>query len=210
MFRNDERGNPVATLMGRFFGVHDVNIQAEATAEASPANAMTCVKPFTIPDKWIEKQTPPWDPDDTFEMYDNHGNPLDNPDVYIPADQPGYTGYNAERDRGIELMIRAGTGNDINPSFYFSYAIGGDHRRQRVRLEHRQLQHDDDGLWRPPAHGARQHGGPDHRRHRRADRQGSRRRLGHDATTKPSARSTPARVLSPFRCTTRSTTTRAS
>jgi hypothetical protein len=125
VFRNDERGNPVGTLMGQYFGVTDVNIQAEATAEASPANAMTCVKPFTIPDKWIERQTPPWDPSDTFETHDVHGNPLANPDVYIPADQPGYTGYNAERDRGVELMIRAGTGNDIMPSFYFSYAIGG-------------------------------------------------------------------------------------
>jgi hypothetical protein len=125
VFRNDERGNPVGTLMGRFFGVVDVDISAEATAEASPANAMTCVKPFTIPDKWTEVQTPPWDPTDTFETHDIHGNPLDNPDVYIPADQPGYTGYNAERDRGVELMIRAGTGSDINPSFYFSYAIGG-------------------------------------------------------------------------------------
>lgn len=125
VFRNDERGNPVGTLMGQYFGVTDVNIQAEATAEASPANAMTCVKPFTIPDKWIERQTPPWDPDDTFETHDRHGNPLANPDVYIPADQPGYTGYNAERDRGVELMIRAGTGNGIMPSFYFSYAIGG-------------------------------------------------------------------------------------
>ena len=67
VFRNDERGNPVGTLMGQYFGVTDVNIQAEATAEASPANAMTCVKPFTIPDKWTERQTPPWDPSDTFE-----------------------------------------------------------------------------------------------------------------------------------------------
>ena len=125
VFRNDERGNPVGTLMGRFFGVVDVDISAEATAEASPANAMTCVKPFTIPDKWIERQTPPWDPSDTFETHDIHGNPLPDPDVYIPADQPGYTGYDAERDKGIELMIRAGTGNNIMPSFYFSYAMGG-------------------------------------------------------------------------------------
>ena len=126
VFRNDERGNPIGTLMGRFFGVTDVDIMAEATAEASPANAMTCVKPFTIPDKWVENQTPPWDPDDTFETHDIHGNPLENPDLYIPADQPGYTGYSARRDKGTELMIRAGTGNDIMPSFYFSYAIGGE------------------------------------------------------------------------------------
>lgn len=125
VFRNDERGNPVGTLMGQYFGVTDVNIQAEATAEASPANAMTCVKPFTIPDKWIEHQTPPWDVDDTFDVVDNQGNPLASPDEYIPADQPGYTGYNAELDKGMELMIRAGTGNNVFPSFYFSYAMGG-------------------------------------------------------------------------------------
>ena len=68
-------------LLRRRHGQHD----AVATAEASPANAMTCVKPFTIPDKWIEKQDPGgYDSlNSTFDMYDNHGNPLANPDVYI-------------------------------------------------------------------------------------------------------------------------------
>jgi hypothetical protein len=101
---------------------------AVATAEVSPANAETCVKPFTIPDRWVEKQDPGgFDPQNsTFDSADRHGNPLANPDIYIPADQPGYTGYSAERDKGTELMIRAGTGNNINPSMYFSYAIGGD------------------------------------------------------------------------------------
>ncbi len=114
--------------MGRFFGVDTANTDAVATAEASPANAMTCVKPFTIPDRWIEKQDPGgFDSlNSTFDSADQHGNPLGNPDIYIPADQPGYTGYNAERDKGMPLMIRAGTGNNINPSMYFSYAIGGD------------------------------------------------------------------------------------
>jgi hypothetical protein len=46
---------------------------ATATAEVSPANAMTCVKPFTIPDKWIENQTPPWDGDDTYDAFNNQG-----------------------------------------------------------------------------------------------------------------------------------------
>jgi Flp pilus assembly protein TadG len=123
--RTDARGNPLMTLMGRFFGVSQADMTAEATAEASQANAMTCVKPFTIPDKWIERQTPPWDVDDTFDVVDNKGNPLPNPDVYVPSDSPGYTGYSHDTDRGLELMIRAGTGNNITPSFYFSYAIGG-------------------------------------------------------------------------------------
>jgi hypothetical protein len=125
VFRTSERGNPLATLMGRIYGVTTANVGAVATAEASQANAMTCVMPFTIPDKWIEKQTPDWDADDTFQMWDNQQNPIDPMDVYYDAtDKARYTGYNAERDRGTEMMIRAGTGNDINPSMYFSYAIG--------------------------------------------------------------------------------------
>jgi hypothetical protein len=79
-----------------------------------------------IPDRWTEKQTPGWDATDTFEMYDNHGNLMGNPDVYIPADQPGYTGYNVGRDKGMQLTIRAGSGSNIEPSSYFSWKMPGD------------------------------------------------------------------------------------
>ena len=116
VYRTAARSNSIPTMMGKFFGVNTVNIDAVATAEASPANAMTCVKPFTIPDRWMEGGTRLSEADDTFD----YGH-----DTYIPADQEGYTGYNAERDKGMELMIRSGTGNNIQPSFYFSYAIGG-------------------------------------------------------------------------------------
>ena len=115
VYRTGARSNPVPTMMGRFFGVSQVNIDAVATAEASNANAMTCVKPFTIPDRWLEGGTRLSEADDTYDS---------TQDRYIPSG-PNYTGYNAERDKGMELMIRAGTGNNIQPSFYFSYAIGG-------------------------------------------------------------------------------------
>ena len=123
--RSSVRGNPLTTFFAPIFGVDTVNIGAEATAEVSPANAMTCVKPFTIPDKWIERQTPPWDPTDTFNLYDNKGKPLADPDVYIPLGQPGYTGYNANTDRGALVTLKAGQGSQITPSFYFPYSIGG-------------------------------------------------------------------------------------
>ena len=126
VFRTGARGNPVSTLIAWFFKIKTADIVATATAEASPANAMNCVKPFTIPDKWTEKQTPGWDVNDTYDAYDNKGKPLAKPDIYIPAGQPGYTGYSMEADRGLPLMIRAGTGNNIAPSFYFSLAIGGE------------------------------------------------------------------------------------
>ena len=125
VYRTGGRGNPLATIIGQYFGVASADVTSTATAAASPANAMTCVKPFTIPDKWIETQTPPWDPSDTFDAFDKKGKPLANPDIYVPADQPGYTGYDAHSDRGTQLAVKAGTGNNIEPSFYFAWAIPG-------------------------------------------------------------------------------------
>jgi Flp pilus assembly protein TadG len=123
--RSAARQNGVSTLIARFFGIAEADINAVAVAEASRANAMTCVKPFTIPDKWIEKQTGPWDETDTFETHTNKTTPLSNPDLYIPADQPGYTGYSMEADKGRLLEIRAQVGTNIMPSFFFSIAING-------------------------------------------------------------------------------------
>jgi Flp pilus assembly protein TadG len=122
--RTAARGNAVSTLIAQYFGMATADIGATATAEVSPANAMTCVKPFTIPDKWNEAQTPPWSGDDTYDAFDNRGRPLLNPDIYIPANQTGYTGYNQESNRGERLELRADNGSKITVSFYFSLAMG--------------------------------------------------------------------------------------
>jgi hypothetical protein len=124
VYRTSARLNPISTLMGQFFGIMSADLTAVATAEAARANAATCVKPFTIPDRWIENQTGPWDPGDTFDMYDSHNNLLTDADTYYPASDSRYTGYNATRDKGMHLTIRAGTGTNINPTFYFSFAVG--------------------------------------------------------------------------------------
>src|SRR5688572_22847564 len=122
--RSSARGNPLTTFFAPIFNINTGDVGAIATAEVSPANAMTCVKPFTVPDKWIEKQTPPWDPDDTFDVVDNKGKPLADPDVYIPIGQTGYTGYNAVADKGTLITLKAANGTNIAPSFYFPYSIG--------------------------------------------------------------------------------------
>jgi hypothetical protein len=145
-FLNDEAGEPtrvrvtvrrtVPTLIAQVLQILDsADISAVATAEVSPANAMTCVKPFTIPDKWIENQSPPWSGDDTYEAYyssgPNKGQKRPDADVYIPAmdengnKNPDYTGYNMQANRGQRLVIRAHHGNEITSSFYFSIAIAG-------------------------------------------------------------------------------------
>jgi Flp pilus assembly protein TadG len=132
VYRTTATKNPVATLMGSIFGVDTVDITATAIAEASPANAMTCVKPFMIPDKWTENSDDkgradgPWTTSSSFDEFDNRGNPLPRPDVYIPAGTTGYTGYTVANDVGTQLVLRAGTGDQPNPSFYYSWKMPGD------------------------------------------------------------------------------------
>ena len=132
VFRTAARSNAVPTLIGVLFGVRTVDITATATAEASPANAETCVMPWTIPDKWIDNQSPPWDPGDTFTMYDSKGNMVANPDVYIP----GTTGYNPVTDRGLELALKASNDTKVSPSVYNPWDLpgssGGDDYRDNI------------------------------------------------------------------------------
>ena len=59
VFKSAQRNNALPTLIAGFFGMSSADIVATATAQVVPANAEICVKPWTIPDKWIEKQCPP-------------------------------------------------------------------------------------------------------------------------------------------------------
>jgi Flp pilus assembly protein TadG len=119
------RSNPVATLFGPLLGVNTVDVAAVATAEAAPANAATCVMPFTIPDKWSENTTPPWDPNDDFDLFGGGGNPLPNPDVYIPPGQTGHTGYDPEIDKGLQVTLKTNNQNKTAPSFYNAWRLPG-------------------------------------------------------------------------------------
>jgi hypothetical protein len=145
VYRTAARGNPVATFLGSMIGIRNVDVGASATARVAPANAMTCVKPFMIPDKWREVGTPPWDTGDTYDAYTNQGSPLPNPDVYVPADQAGYTGYTTANDAGKQLVLRAGTGSNINPSFYYSWKmpddIGGNFYRENIANCNQSIMH---------------------------------------------------------------------
>jgi len=167
VYRSAARGNAVPTLIAKYFGIATANISATATAEASPANAMTCVKPFTIPDKWLERNpmTKAFEPTDTFERWKKKGGVvlLTNPaDVYEPAyvdntpptRNTNYSGYNMEANRGVKLVLRAGTGNNIQPSFYFSLSMtddmGGQDYRWNIANCNRSIYHWGDPLIQEP------------------------------------------------------------
>jgi Flp pilus assembly protein TadG len=131
--RSAARGNPIQMFIGPMIGLYTANVGAIATAEVIPANAMTCVKPFMIPDRWEELNDKPYNTlTSTFEMYDNKGNPLPVQDKYIPAcktckpgETNGYTGYHPVNDKGVQLTLRAGNGHNIEPSMYFSWKMPG-------------------------------------------------------------------------------------
>jgi hypothetical protein len=128
VFRTTERGNPIPTFLASMFGVPTASLGASATAEVSTANTQTCVRPFMIPDKWEEhvddRGNPdgPWTPDSDFNIVDNRGQALMPPDVYHPRGQADYTGYSA-LDYGKLLILRAGTGNNIFPTMYYSWSM---------------------------------------------------------------------------------------
>ena len=51
-----------------------------------------CLRPLAIADKWIENQTPPWDPTDTFDPTGS------NPDVYL-------AGFDPHTDQGLATSL---------------------------------------------------------------------------------------------------------
>ena len=127
--RTASRGNPVSTLIASYFGVQIVDIGAVAMAEASPANAMTCVKPFAIPDRWFDTQANRLaipEEGDVWDYMDKNGNRAPQPDVYNgDMDSEGYTGYRADRDRGMRIVLKANNDSKMNPSFYYPWDMEG-------------------------------------------------------------------------------------
>lgn len=125
--RTRGRGNPLSTLMGGYFGRPTASITAFAVAEAAPANAATCVKPWAIPDKWDERQDPPWDENDTFDVYEKNGKTkVANPDIYVKQD-PGYTGFRSDPtgpDYGRRMVLKPANPNEaISASHFYPIAL---------------------------------------------------------------------------------------
>jgi hypothetical protein len=122
--RTADRGSAVATWFARVFGVDEVDVAARATAEAAPAGAAICLKPFAIPDGW--------DDDDNDKVYDN-GEYYDPTETGYGSDwrngvpdnngiDPNGTTY--DNDWGRPIKLKEGTPQKaIVPSWYFPWDI---------------------------------------------------------------------------------------
>jgi hypothetical protein len=122
--RTADRGSAVATWFARVFGVEEVDVAARATAEASPAGAAICLKPFTVPDAW--------DDEDDDGAYDN-GELYDQTDTGYGSDwrdgQPSHNGVDPNGttyadDFGRPIVIKEGKPQEaIVSSWFFPWDI---------------------------------------------------------------------------------------
>lgn len=96
-------------------------------ASADAQSPVTCLKPWAIPDKWVDAHDDPndgvWTADDTFETVDAHGSPLSDPDEYADMSDPFHnTGFQIERDLGLLLRLKIADPQDGMKSGFF-YAV---------------------------------------------------------------------------------------
>lgn len=128
--RTTERGNPVLTFIAPMVGIDSVDVGAVAVAEVVPANAATCIKPWAVPDKYIEVHNPT----DEINMYCEtgpcKGQPLPDPDIYKDIDHGAdYTGYKPDPkgpDYGRQVTLKPGNPHQaINSSHFFPIALPG-------------------------------------------------------------------------------------
>jgi Flp pilus assembly protein TadG len=130
VYRNQTRGNPLPVIFGRAVGLIDQGVRATATARVAVANASDCLKPWAIPDKWVEQYPAPapWTSASTFETGVQQGQtwtPYNPPDLYTPpsGSNPG-TGFTVAADLGLQVTLKAGgPQTSIAPGVYFPVRI---------------------------------------------------------------------------------------
>jgi len=152
VYRNQARGNALPSIFGRAFGITAHGVRATATARVAVADSTNCMKPWAIPDKWIdnhdvtnpvETNPPQWTEDDTFDLYSgNNGPPLANPDVYIPPSPSGPgSGFTVAADLGTRVVLKAGSpSSSLSPGVFHPIRLprydggsqGGDDYRENI------------------------------------------------------------------------------
>ena len=118
VYRNQTRGNALPSIFGQAFGINAHGVRATATARVAVADSSDCLKPWAIPDKWLDRYdvTPTidvnrWTEDDRFETHTGGGQPtpLPNPDVYTPPSNSGPgTGFTVAADLGTRVTLKQG------------------------------------------------------------------------------------------------------
>jgi hypothetical protein len=94
--RNDvTHANVLPTFFASLAGISSQAIMATATAQVTSGNALHCLKPWAIPDKWIDN--------------DQSGGGWSNGDTFTPpTDTYAMPGFKNPEDDGTELVLKSG------------------------------------------------------------------------------------------------------
>jgi Flp pilus assembly protein TadG len=118
--RTEDRGSAVTTWFANVFGVSEVDIAATATAQVRPAGRATCVKPFAVPDQFLDIDGD-GEFDEGIDQYDPniHGYGSDWRNAGNPGDDlQGYT-----NDRGRQVDLKQGGPVMFQPSWYYPWDV---------------------------------------------------------------------------------------
>jgi Flp pilus assembly protein TadG len=114
--RDDAHGNPLPSFFGKLIGVSSQGVRATATAQVVHGTTVVCVKPWAVPDKWVEVHPgdATWTTAATFNRYNTTASDpkkwpaLINPDYYEAAasNQVHGSGFRAPNDVGVRIALR--------------------------------------------------------------------------------------------------------
>ena len=100
---NTVHTNYLPTFFANLFGMTTQAINATATSQVSSGNAVTCIKPWIVADKWTDT-TPDIDP----APY--AGDSFDREDTFIPGTDTysSTSGFNPTQHSGYQMPLKAG------------------------------------------------------------------------------------------------------
>jgi Putative Flp pilus-assembly TadE/G-like len=115
----DRSGTPHGNTMPTYFmslvGMDTQGVRATATAQVGAGNALSCIKPWMVADKWVDNSPPSatnpagWDQTDTFDTgIDTYSKP----------------GFSAATDIGLQLMLK-GEGRDFSAGWSLEIDLNG-------------------------------------------------------------------------------------
>jgi hypothetical protein len=92
-------GNTLPIFFGPLFGLASQGVRATATAQGAPGNAVSCMRPWIVADRWKVGDGTPWSQNATF-------NPAT--DSYKAPSQPDTTGFTVADNYGLQLVLKPG------------------------------------------------------------------------------------------------------
>ncbi len=107
--RLDDRGNAIPTWFANVFGVGQADVAARATAQVDPAGSATCLKPFAIPDRFLDVDNDGVYEPEEGDQYDpekyGYGSSWRN------SGEPGDDGQGFVDDFGRPIVLKGGGPN---------------------------------------------------------------------------------------------------